>query len=350
MRFIHIADVHLGAKPDRKYRWAKEREKEIYASFFSVLEEAKRQSVDLVIISGDLFQTPPTYEQLREVNAYFAKLSPIKVVYIAGNHDFVETDAVNDLFSFSSNTIFLKKREKEVYYIKEIDTWVYGISYDRQKITTPLYDDLVPTCEDGIHILLAHGGDSEHSPMDFEKLKWSGFDYVALGHIHKPQTLVEDLMSYPGSLEPLDKTEEGEHGYMLGEITEEKRIVRFISHARRKYISLNVKVDCKMTNKDISDKIEKEIMRLGERYLYTIILEGYFEEKLDLSYFELKHKYYILSIADHTKKYESLDSLYAQNKNNILGKLILERKQEQISQLEKDALECAIEALLYSRR
>lgn len=350
MRFIHMADVHLGAKPDRRYWWGKEREKEIYTSFYAVLAKAKREKVDLVIISGDLFQNPPTYEQLQEINTRFAKLSPIKIVYIAGNRDFVEQDCASDLFSFAPNIIFLKDIKKQAYYIEELDTWVYGISYDRPKITASMYDDLTPDSEEGIHILLAHGGDREHSPMDFEKLKWSGFDYVALGHMHKQQTLVEDLMVYPGSLEPLDPAEEGKHGYMFGEITEEKRIVHFIPHAKREYISVTIKVNLKMTEEEISDKIEEEILNLGEENLYTIILEGSFEGNLDLSYFELENRYTILSILNHTKKYESLDSLYKQNKNNLLGKLILERKDEEISQLEEDALEYAIEALLYSKQ
>lgn len=350
MRFIHMADIHLGAKPDKGYGWSREREKEIYTSFYAALEKARRERVDLVLISGDLFQTPPTHKQLQEINTQFAKLSPIKIVYIAGEHDFVEPDSASDLFSFSSNIIFLRDVKKQTHYIEEIDTWVYGISYDRGKITAPMYDELIPEGEEGIHILLAHGGDREHSPMDFEKLKWSGFDYVALGHRHTPQTLVEDLMTYSGSLEPLDPTEEGEHGYMYGEITEEKRIVQFISHAKRKYISFTIKVSLEMTTEEISDKIEEEILNLGEENFYTIILEGNFEGKLDLSYFELDDRYRILSIVNQTKVYESLDLLYEQNKDNILGSLILERKKEDISQLEEDALEYAIEALLCSRQ
>lgn len=350
MRFIHMADIHLGARPDKRYWWSKEREKEIYTSFYAALEKARRERVDLVLISGDLFQTPPTYKQLQEINAQFAKLSPIQIVYIAGEHDFVEPDSSSDLFPFASNIIFLKDIKKQAYYIEEIDTWVYGISYDRAKITTSMYDELTPEGEEGIHILLAHGGEREQSPMDFEKLKWSGFDYVALGHRHTRQILVEDLMAYPGSLEPLEAKEEGEHGYLYGEITEEKRIVQFIPHARRKYISLTIKLSLEMTKEEVSDKIEEEILELGEENFYTIILEGIFRGNLDLSYFELDKKYRILSIENQTKAYESLDLLYEQNKDNILGSLILERKKKDISQLEEDALEYAIEALLCSRQ
>ena len=59
-------------------------------------------------------------------------------------------------------------------------------------------------------ILLAHGGDESHIPIQREDmLKWSGFDYIALGHIHKPEIIFEDLMAYAGSLEPLDQHRDG---------------------------------------------------------------------------------------------------------------------------------------------
>ena len=37
-----------------------------------------------------------------------------------------------------------------------------------------------------INILVAHGGDEKHIPISKKRVAMSGFDYVALGHIHKP--------------------------------------------------------------------------------------------------------------------------------------------------------------------
>jgi len=37
MRFIHLADVHLGAVPDRGCPWSKEREEEIWSTFRRVI-------------------------------------------------------------------------------------------------------------------------------------------------------------------------------------------------------------------------------------------------------------------------------------------------------------------------
>ena len=47
----------------------------------------------------------------------------------------------------------------------------------------------------------------------------AGFDYIALGHIHKPMILKEDQIIYSGALEPVDKNDTGPHGYVKGEIT-----------------------------------------------------------------------------------------------------------------------------------
>lgn len=47
-----------------------------------------------------------------------------------------------------------------------------------------------------------------------------GYDYVAFGHIHKPQLLVENRMAYAGSLEPTDTGDIGRHGYIEEELPE----------------------------------------------------------------------------------------------------------------------------------
>ena len=52
MRFIHLADVHLGAVPDRGCPWSKEREEEIWSTFRRVIAGIREDPVDLLFISG----------------------------------------------------------------------------------------------------------------------------------------------------------------------------------------------------------------------------------------------------------------------------------------------------------
>ena len=56
MRFIHMADIHLGAVPDKGKPWSAKRTEEIETTFYRLLQEAGHQGVDLVLIAGDVFQ------------------------------------------------------------------------------------------------------------------------------------------------------------------------------------------------------------------------------------------------------------------------------------------------------
>ena len=46
MRFIHMADVHLGAKPDQRYPWSTGRDQEIWETFRQVIEQAGRRQAN----------------------------------------------------------------------------------------------------------------------------------------------------------------------------------------------------------------------------------------------------------------------------------------------------------------
>ena len=59
MKFIHIADVHLGVTPDAGMLWSETRSRDIWNSFRLVIEQARVQRVDLLLIAGDLFHRQP---------------------------------------------------------------------------------------------------------------------------------------------------------------------------------------------------------------------------------------------------------------------------------------------------
>ena len=87
MKFIHIADVHWGARPEREQTFGRIREQEIKETFQRVIDHANKQQVDLLLIAGDLFDQPPTQQELREVDYLLSRLNHTRTVLIAGNHD-----------------------------------------------------------------------------------------------------------------------------------------------------------------------------------------------------------------------------------------------------------------------
>ena len=90
MKFIHIADVHWGARPEREQTFGRIREQEIKETFQRVINHANKQQVDLLLIAGDLFDQPPTQQELREVDYLLSRLNHTRTVLIAGNHDHLE--------------------------------------------------------------------------------------------------------------------------------------------------------------------------------------------------------------------------------------------------------------------
>ena len=66
---------------------------------------------------------------------------------------------------------------------------VYGCSYHSREIKEAKYDNAFARKKQRYEILIAHGGDEKHIPIQRNKIKALGYDYVALGHIHKPQPM-----------------------------------------------------------------------------------------------------------------------------------------------------------------
>ena len=59
MKFIHAADVHLGASPDAGSSYTENRGTELWESFERLLKVCEEERVDLLLLAGDLFHRQP---------------------------------------------------------------------------------------------------------------------------------------------------------------------------------------------------------------------------------------------------------------------------------------------------
>ncbi|MDO4344780.1 MAG: DNA repair exonuclease [Eubacteriales bacterium] len=322
MRFIHIADVHLGAVPDKGYPWSKKRSEEIWSTFRNIIQETEKEQADLLLIAGDLFHRQPLLRELKEVNYLFGRLSRTQVVWIAGNHDYLRPDSPERTFEWAENVIFLDGRECECVYFRDINTTVYGMSYYQKEIMQPLYDNLVPEGRESCHILLAHGGDAKHIPIDRKRLSQSGFDYIALGHIHKPQALAENRMIYAGALEPIDPNDTGEHGYILGEYRNGKIRTRFVPFAVRSYIHLTLHSDEDMTDSRMREILARKIAEYGSQNIYRVQLTGYRDPDVIFQTDAYGSFGNILEVDDATEPEYDFGELLARHETDVIGRYI----------------------------
>src|SRR5699024_12122873 len=68
MKFIHIADVHLGAQPDAGRAYSKERPRELWDALERVLDVCEEEQTDLLLIAGYLFHRQPLLRELKELD------------------------------------------------------------------------------------------------------------------------------------------------------------------------------------------------------------------------------------------------------------------------------------------
>ena len=169
---------------------------------------------------GDLFHKQPLKRELKEVNYLFGQIPEVKVVLMAGNHDYLQPKSYYMDFDWAENVFFFDREEVTSFDFPKENVTVYGASYWHREIRERLYDELVIRDSGRINILLAHGGDERHLPFSAKDILGKGIDYIAAGHIHKGGWLVEGKAAMAGALEPTECNDTGSHGYWMGEITE----------------------------------------------------------------------------------------------------------------------------------
>ena len=322
IRFIHLADVHLGAVPDRGCPWSREREEEIWETFRRVIVTIRKSPVDLLFIAGDLFHRQPLISELREINDLFATISQTRIFLMAGDNDYMKEDSFYRTFKWNENVSLFDEESRTCIEIPDKNIYVYGLSYEHKEIHEALYDDWKKSDKRGFHVLMAHGGDEEHIPMDFRKMAEGGFAYVALGHRCQQQAPLKDWMLYSGALEPIDRNDLGEHGYIEGTYDEGKVRTRFVPFASRSYQNLLLTVREGSTQHTLEEMLRNEIMKRGGKNIYRVIIQGTRSPGSLLLAERLKSMGNIVEVLDESRPAYDLEKLHEQYKGTLIGDYI----------------------------
>lgn len=335
MKFIHLADCHLGDRFDFKSGLSNKIRENNKKSLENILRNNK--DVDFLLIAGDLYErslfTLRDYKELFDLIGDFGK----EVFYVAGNHDYIGEENEHILKTKPTNFHIFYKENLEYYEINS--TRIYGLSYRDRIFNKDLsyYMDLDP---DYFNILLAHASinDSKSSYLNFnlDKLKKIGFDYVALGHIHKWENFGNNIY-YSGAIEPSDFSDTYDYGYILynqGEITH-------FDTSIMKFYDLNLSLDDFKDENDLISYINSQLISSKQNYL-RINLDARvnikkFKEDIRANYLEIR-------ISEDDSLYD-LVNLYP---NSLLEKY-RQKFPDKVSAIEKKALELGLDAIYRSR-
>ena len=223
MKILHTADLHIGQILYQNYDRCDE-----HLHFFRQLTQwCKEEQPDALLVSGDVFdiQQPSTATK-KLFNDQFVQLQKtlpkMHIVITAGNHDSASRlHADQAVWTFSNTHIVglapsltLEGDGWQDDYIIELPQgFIIAMPYmqgDRaQQLQSVLDRVAIRNKENKPVVMMGHlavsGSDTTGHDFEIGSLKTqevahlgTGYDYLALGHIHKPQTLghPEDNMNF----------------------------------------------------------------------------------------------------------------------------------------------------------
>ena len=200
LKITHTSDVHLNDEPDG----IKVRE-----AFAQVVDTVLETESDLFLIAGDLFDHNEisrktvdfVYEQLARVSC--------ETVVIVGNHDVWDERSIVKRMDFrkaGAHVTLLNDAEGTQVTFPELHATVWGrCMLDHDRSNKPMAN-VPPRNGNMWHIGMAHGMYSDDPEMERSSLispreiEASGFDYLALGHVHAHRQMRhgDTLACYPG--------------------------------------------------------------------------------------------------------------------------------------------------------
>lgn len=227
MKFLHAADTHLDSPLRGLDRYEGAPAEEIRGATRRALENlvslALEEDVNFVILSGDLFDGDwPDFNTGLFFVRQMARLgeASISVYAVRGNHD--AESKISRKLPWPKNVHFFSSRKPETISLDDLNVVLHGQSFASQKVV----DDLAlayPSAVAGkINIGLLHTslegreGHATYAPTRLDVLISKGYDYWALGHVHKREIVNnEPLVVFPGNTQGRHIRETGTKGCEL---------------------------------------------------------------------------------------------------------------------------------------
>lgn len=237
MKILHTSDLHIG-----KYIGTYDLKEDTEYVLNQVVDTAIRERVEVVLISGDVFDRPnPSEEAIKTYVSFLKQLldKNIKVIAISGNHDsgirlsaykailgkgyFVEGEFNSPMRKVSLSDEFgpvnfymlpfftpfivksnLKLEKGLENYDLAMDEIIKRENIDTSQRNIILAHQFVAGFKFGgseEDFSYSNGDEKNVAGVEIISLdKFQNFDYVALGHIHKPQKISRETIRYSGSL------------------------------------------------------------------------------------------------------------------------------------------------------
>ncbi|MBK1790161.1 metallophosphoesterase family protein [Persicirhabdus sediminis] len=272
-RFIHTADIHLDSPlrglnshadaPIDQIRGASRRALE------SIVELAIDNQVHFLLIAGDLYDGDwPDFSTGLFFNQQMNKLKEanISVYLITGNHD--AASKITKSLKPPANVTTLSSKKPESIIIQDLSVAIHGQGFATQSVPENLAITYPEALADHFNIGMLHTsltGNIDHdpyTPCSLDDLASKGYDYWALGHIHKHEVVSKNPhVVYAGNPQGRHIRECGERGCYLIEVNDGLEIDKldFLTTDQIRWQHLEINLTTAEEDDDLRELISRNI-------------------------------------------------------------------------------------------
>ncbi len=266
-RFMHCADLHLGARfkglGQDNSEMAERMRKSVMDSFERIIDVSIDRSVDALVISGDIYDDS---NELPSTRSWFSnQLARLDVpVYICrGNHD--SATSWDEAIPYPKNVHEFGVEPERIAITDGAE--IVGVSYSTSHETRNLAS-MLEGSRDKFTIACLHcdlDSVSEgypYAPCRMSDLVGKSVDYWALGHIHKREIVsTNPYVVYPGNIQGRSFKETGPKGAYLVTVSDGRvSSLDFIPTSKYRWEDLSVDITGKNLN-DIINEISGKVDR-----------------------------------------------------------------------------------------
>jgi DNA repair protein SbcD/Mre11 len=276
-RFLHAADIHLDsplvgleryeAAPVAATRSATRR------AFENMIQLAIDEQVAFVVLAGDLYDgDSKDYNTGLFFVEQMAKLDQagIDVFVVAGNHDFASN--ITKHLRPPKNVRFFATKNPETHVLESLQVAIHGQGFASRAVSEDLAAGYPARAEGIFNLGLLHTsldgrvGHGTYAPTSVAVLAQKGYQYWALGHVHKREVVSQDpWIVFPGNLQGRHARETGAKSCTL--VTVENGIVKGVEERSvdvMRWAECRVAVDACQSVNDVLDFVETALQKEAE--------------------------------------------------------------------------------------
>ena len=287
MRILHAADLHLDSAfaglAEEKAALLRQESRDILRR---MVDWANDHAVDVMLLSGDLFDSDRMYSQTARTLAQALARFRGRIFLSPGNHDFYAPGSGYDAVDWPENVHIFTSRRPQTVLLRSLNASVTGAAFTSAEEWEP-FDGASFSGDDApIRLGVLHGevtrGESKYRAIPPAEIEKTNLTYLALGHVHRcagVQRAGNTAYAYPGCLPGRGFDETGDKGFLYGEITPEKVELEFIPFAPRRYQSVTADI----TDRDPADAVRQALDPDCGQDICRVLLTGSRRENFSLS-------------------------------------------------------------------